>query len=83
MPILFFVAQDKLIGICSSAFLFTRLYFFAAAKKYNRVNKKAEEHIPISLSWATKKRIGIAVDGLSLKSKEILVQAKRFLAENS
>ena len=54
-----------------------------AAKKYNRVNKKAEEHIPIGLSWDTKKRIGIPVDGLSLKSKEILVQAKRFLAENS
>ena len=53
------------------------------AKKYNEVNLKAAKFMPLGLPYDLKKRIGIPINGLKLKPKEILVQAKKFLAENS
>ena len=51
------------------------------AKKYNEI----EDHKDVwpGVSWKITKRIGIEIKGLELKPKEILVQAKKFLAENS
>ena len=51
------------------------------AKKYNDI----EDHKDVwpGVSWKITKRIGIEIKGLELKPKEILVQAKKFLAENS
>ena len=51
------------------------------AKKYNDI----EDHEDVwpGVSWKITKRIGIEIKGLELKPKEILVQAKKFLAENS
>jgi hypothetical protein len=37
----------------------------------------------LGMSYDMNKRVGIPLKGLKLKPKEILVQAKKFLAENS
>tara|TARA_B100000287_G_scaffold426984_1_gene475820 strand:- start:669 stop:1229 length:561 start_codon:yes stop_codon:yes gene_type:complete len=54
-----------------------------AAKKYNSYRIKEEQFISSGVSWDMKKRIGIHINGLQLKPKEILVHAKKFLTENS
>ena len=51
------------------------------AKKYNDI--EGHENVLPGVSWKITKRIGIEIKGLALKPKEILVQAKKFLAENS
>tara|TARA_A100001388_G_scaffold160879_1_gene120005 strand:+ start:3129 stop:3680 length:552 start_codon:yes stop_codon:yes gene_type:complete len=53
------------------------------AKKYNKTNIKADKFMPLGMSYNLEKRIGIPLKGLKLKPKEILVHAKKFLAENS
>jgi len=53
------------------------------AKKYNEINIKSAKFMPLGLPYDMNKRIGVPINGLKLKPKEILVQAKKFLAENS
>ena len=53
------------------------------AKKYNSLNIKSDEFMSLGMSYDMNKRVGIPLKGLKLKPKEILVQAKKFLAENS
>ena len=54
-----------------------------AAKKYNSLNVKSDEFMSLGMSYDMNKRVGIPLKGLKLKPKEILVLAKKFLAENS
>ena len=53
------------------------------AKKYNSLNIKSDNFMSLGMSYDMNKRVGIPLKGLKLKPKEILVQAKKFLAENS